>query len=132
MGRWAWWGDGAVVTRSGGLSRVSGGYTWRVLYLRYVSFNELDLILGFSWQIRRTRDALGLWGPPGAGKAVGVGDVNGLIPSVTSYRIPVWLEGLVRGLLLSRAGIAEGLRSGRYVGLCRDGLLNMPGPGKWP
>ena len=48
-----------MVTRSGGLYRVSRGYSWRVVYLSYISFNELDLMLGFSWQIRRAWDALG-------------------------------------------------------------------------
>ena len=51
---------------------------------------------------------------------------------VTSYRIPIGPEGLIGKLWLGCAGIAEGLRSGRYVGLGRDGLLDMPGPGKWP
>ena len=44
----AWWGDDAVVTRSGGLSRGSRGCNWRVLYFIYVQGNEYNLILGFS------------------------------------------------------------------------------------
>ena len=38
----AWWGDGAVVTGSGGLSRGWRGYNWRVLYLIY--FNLMNII----------------------------------------------------------------------------------------
>ena len=45
--------------------------------------------------------------------------------------IQVRPEGLVGELMLGRAGIAEGLGSGRYVGLVRDNLLGMFGPGKW-
>ena len=44
--------------------------------------------------------------------------------------IQVRPEGLVGELMLRRAGIDEGLGSGRYVGLGRDGLLGMFGPGK--
>ena len=32
----AWWGNSAVVTRSGGLSGGSRGYNWGALYLTYV------------------------------------------------------------------------------------------------
>ena len=62
-----------MVTRLGGLSMGSRGYKWLVLYLISVYYNESNLILGFSLQIRRARNALGLWGPHGAGKAVWVG-----------------------------------------------------------
>ena len=44
----AWWGDDAVVTRSGGLSRESRRYNWRVLCLIYVTFSAFNLTLGFS------------------------------------------------------------------------------------
>ena len=69
----AWWGDDAVVTRSGGLSKRSTGYNWGVSYPFCVLFNESKLNLEFSPQVRRARDALGLWGPHGAGKALWVG-----------------------------------------------------------
>ena len=62
-----------MVTRLGGLSMGSRGYKWLVLYLISVYYNESNLILGFSLQIRRARNALGLWGPHGAGKAVWIG-----------------------------------------------------------
>ena len=62
-----------MVTQSGGLSKNYADYTWHGLCLIYVYFNDSNLVLAFSLQIRRARDALGLWGPHGAGKAVWVG-----------------------------------------------------------
>ena len=46
--------------------------------------------------------------------------------------IPVGLEGLVKEPLLGYEGIVEGLGSGCYVGLGRDGFSGMGGPAKWP
>ena len=69
----AWWGDDAVVTRSGGLSKGARGHNSGVFYLIYVYVNESNISLGLCLQVRRARDALGLWGPPGAGKAACVG-----------------------------------------------------------
>ena len=59
-----------MVTRSGGLSKGSRGYNGRMLYYRCVWCNEANLSFEFSSQIRRARDALGLWAQHGAGKAV--------------------------------------------------------------
>ena len=66
-------GGDVVVTRSGGLSKGLRGYNWRILCPIYITFSESNSNLGFNPQIRRARDALGLRGPHGAGKAVGVG-----------------------------------------------------------
>ena len=54
------------------------------------------------------------------------------VDPVTSYLIPLELEGLVREPSLGYEGIAEGPGSGRYVGLGRHGLSGMFGSGKWP
>ena len=45
---------------------------------------------------------------------------------------PVGLEELVGEPKLEYKGMGEGLGSGRYVGLGRDGLSAQCGPGKWP
>ena len=46
--------------------------------------------------------------------------------------IPVALEKLVGESSLGCEEIVEGLGSGRYVGLDRDGLSGIFGPGEWP
>ena len=69
----AWWGDDAVLTRPGGLYKGYMRYNWRVVCFTYVQLNKAILNLRLNPQIRRARDALGLWGPHGAGKAVRVG-----------------------------------------------------------
>ena len=46
--------------------------------------------------------------------------------------IPVGLEGLIREPWLECKGRVESLGSGRYVGLGRDDLSGVRGPGKWP
>ena len=73
------------------------------------------------------------WGPRECkGFAFFAGNVTERVDSVTSYMIPVGLEGLVRKPSLGYEGIIEGVGSGLHVGLGWDGLLGMFGPGKWP
>ena len=69
----AWWRGGGVPARWGRLSRTARGYNWHVFYVIYFLFYEFILNLGFSWQLRRARDTLGLWSLPGAAKAMWVG-----------------------------------------------------------